>query len=359
MTRVAFDLSILRHPFSGTARYAVELLAAMSAEHSEIDDLVVPIHGWPRLRRGRRYGRYLNAAIDIGWYGLGGPIETLRRRVDVWYSPANIVPMRSHVPKVVTIHDVNFLIRPLDYDQAFARWATLNFERSARSATTVVTDSAFVAGELIARFGISAQRVEVAHLGIDHVLRVEAARVRVGPSGRYALFVGQLEPHKNIPLLLNAWLRGVPDDLALVIVGGPGRDQERIASISSKPELRERVHLMGHVSDAELARLYADAQMFLFPSFLEGFGMPPLEAMARGIPTAVADATSLPEVTGGAAALFDPTDPDALATLIWSLADDTDLRERLIARGVAHASRFTWRNTADQVWSVIEQASQT
>jgi alpha-1,3-rhamnosyl/mannosyltransferase len=210
---------------------------------------------------------------------------------------------------------------------------------------------------MVARLDVPPERVVVAHLGIDHVLRIEPAPERVGPAGRYALFVGQLEPNKNIPLLLDAWLDGVPDDLSLVIAGRAGRDQERIVARSGRPELRGRVHLMGHVNDADLARLYADANMFLFPSFLEGFGMPPLEAMARGVPTAVADTASLPEVTGGAAALFDPTDPAALATLIWSLADDVDRREGMIAAGRTQAARFTWQNTAARVWSVIAAAA--
>jgi glycosyltransferase involved in cell wall biosynthesis len=357
MTRVAFDLSILRHPFSGTARYAVELLAAMSAEHCSLDDHVEGINGWPRLRRGRRYGRYLNAAIDVGWYSVGALLAMNRRNFDVWYSPSNILPIRLRRPAVVTIHDLNFLILPEAYDRAYVRWAELNVERSARSAAKVVADSSFVAGELAARFQIPADRIEVAHLGIDHALRIEPARRRVGPVGRYALFVGQLEPHKNVPLLLDAWSHGVPNDLALVIVGGPGRDHERVALQCSRPELRGRVRLMGHVKDADLARLYADAHMFLFPSLLEGFGMPPLEAMARGIPTAVANTTSLPEVTGGAAVLFDPTDPIALTTIISALADDADLRQRLIAQGRAHSSRFTWHATAGRVWTAIEQGA--
>jgi glycosyltransferase involved in cell wall biosynthesis len=258
---------------------------------------------------------------------------------------------------VVTIHDLNFLVRPVDYDPAYVRWATIQFKRSARTAAKIVADSAFVAGQLSDYFQVPPERVTVAHLGIDHALRNEPALQRIGPNGRYALFVGQLEPHKNVPLLLDAWLHGVPPDLDLVVVGGRGRDLETITSRSNGPELRGRVHLVGHVSDAELARLYADAHMFLFPSLLEGFGMPPLEAMARGIPTAVANATSLPEVTGGAAAVFDPTDPAALASLIWSLADDDDRRRLMVARGEEHASRFTWSETAGRVWSVIEQAS--
>ena len=356
MTRVAFDLSILRHPFAGTARYAVEVLSAMESNPNSVDDTVQSVDGWPRLRRGHRFGRYLNAAIDVGWYSIGAHLAMTRQRADVWFSPANILPMRLRRPAVVTIHDLNFLSRPDDYDPAFVRWASLNFGRSARSAAKIVADSAYVAGELISRLEIPTERVKVAHLGIDHVLRVEPASERVGPPGRYALFVGQLEPNKNVPLLLDAWSIGVPGDLSLVIAGRAGRDQERIAAQSAGPNLRGRVHLMGHVDDAELARLYVDAHIFLFPSFLEGFGMPPLEAMARRVPTAVANTTSLPEVTGGAAALFDPTDPAELAALIWSLADDLDRRDRMIAEGQKHAARFTWRNTAAHIWSAIDEA---
>jgi glycosyltransferase involved in cell wall biosynthesis len=168
--------------------------------------------------------------------------------------------------------------------------------------------------------------------------------------------VGQTEPHKNIGLLLDAWRAGVPAELDLVICGPAGRDDARLREMAAAPELRARVHFTGRLDDAALARAYQDARLFLCPSLAEGFGFPPLEAMARGIPTAVSNAGALPEVTAGGAVLFDPHDADALATLVTRLASDEPLRNQLSTRGREVVARYTWAATAAALWSEVTSA---
>ncbi len=354
--RLGFDLSILRHPYGGTARYAEELLAAMTAACRPGDALIAH-HGWRRLRRGHRVLRYANLASDLAWTTIGVPAVVLRQRVDVWYSPSNIVPTVLQRPEIVTIHDVNFLLNPDAYDRGYARYAEVMFRRSARHAEHVITDSEFSRGQLMSAFGVPGDRVSVVYPGVDHVLAARAPAEPVpGLPERYALFVGQTEPHKNVGLLLDAWEAGLPGDLHLVIAGQPGREHARIVERASRPLLAGRVSILGKVTPGQLETLYARARCFLSPSRAEGFGFPPLEAMDRGVPTAVARAGSLPEVTAGAALTFDPDDPRELATRVLDMATDSNARSSLITEGIQVAERYRWRTAAKAVWAIARDA---
>jgi glycosyltransferase involved in cell wall biosynthesis len=361
--KLGYDLSILRHPYGGTARYAVELLHAMEASTSRGDEIIVD-RAWPRTARGHRIRRFVNLAADVGWLAVGIPITVFRRGIDVWYSPSNIISPTLRRPAIVTIHDVNFLVQPDAYDRGYARYAEIMFRRSAQHARHVVTDSDFSRSQIISAFGIEPTRISVLYPGLDHGSRAEMNREAIAahPPGfapRYCLFVGQTEPHKNVGLLLDAWQRDVPPDVHLLIVGPPGRDDQRLRVRADHPTLRGRIQFMGQVSDARLERLYQDAACFLLPSRAEGFGFPALEAMARGVPTAVARSGSLPEVTGGAAETFDPDDAGAVAGIVTRLVEDSDARADLISRGRAVAARYKWSTSASQLWRLARAAAGT
>jgi len=355
MTRLLFELSILRHPQTGTARYARELLMAMRARQRP-DDSIDTTAGFPRARRGHRIFRYANAAADLLWLTAASRVVYLRRGSDVWYSPANILPIGPLLPSVVTIHDVSFLIVPEAFDRRYRSWATAMFRRSARKADRILVDSAYTADRLVQFFDVPRERLTVAYPGLDHVSRAAPGPREADLPDRYALFVGQTEPHKNVALLLDAWRSGVPEDLHLVIAGEPGRDDENLRARASAGGLRQRVRFLGRVDEARLARLYGDARCFLFPSRVEGFGLPPLEAMARGVPTAVANLTSLPEVTGDAALWFDADDPSALAAIVGEMTEDGPLRRRLQHDGPIKAAEYSWGTTAAHAWEAIHAA---
>jgi glycosyltransferase involved in cell wall biosynthesis len=350
--RLGYDLSILRHPPAGTARYAVELLRAMRESQR---DVIIEAHGWPRGPRGSPVWRVANFASEIGWLMVGAAGVALRHRVQAWYSPANTLPFALPRPLVVTIHDTNVL-RSDAYDPAYAAYARLAFLMSGRRATAVIADSHDARSRLIAELGLPADRVVVAYPGIDHA----RGQVAGSPDPRvrkpYALFVGQTEPHKNIGRLIEAWSGNVPAGLHLVIAGPPGRDEARLGAQVAASPVRDRIVRLISVDDPALERLYAEAWCFVFPSLTEGFGLPPVEAMSRGIPTAVAEATALPEITAGAALLFDPEHPEAIAQAVRSIAEDTSLRERLRHQGPAVASRYRWATTATTVWQTIRNA---
>ncbi len=172
--KVGFDLSILRHPYAGTARYAEELLLAMKGG-AEPGDRLVAYRGWPRIARGHRWLRFVNLASDLSWAGLGIPSLVLRDRLKVWYSPSNIIPPLLWRPAVVTIHDVNFLLQPDAYERGYARYATAMIGRSARRARHVMTDSEFSRQQLMRAFGIPPERISVVYPGLDHALAKIAA----------------------------------------------------------------------------------------------------------------------------------------------------------------------------------------
>ena len=355
--KVGFDLSILRHPYAGTARYAEELLLAMKGG-AEPGDQLVAYRAWPRFARGHRWLRLVNLAADLGWTGLAIPGLVLRDRLSVWYSPSNIIPPLLWRPAVVTIHDVNFLLQPDAYERGYVRYATAMIGRSARRARHVVTQSEFSRQQLMRAFGIPPERITVVYPGLDHALAAIAVPEPMpGLPARYALYVGQTEPHKNVRLLLDAWQIEPPAGLSLVLAGAPGRDHAEIMDRASRPPLADRVVVLGKVTAGQLETVYAGATCFLMPSRAEGFGFPALEAMARGIPAAVANAGSLPEVTAGAAPTFDPDDAPGLAAIVAGIATDPDRRASLVAQGREVAARYRWSVAADAVWAIIHQVA--
>jgi glycosyltransferase involved in cell wall biosynthesis len=357
--RLAIDMTVARQaPYAGTARYAREVFGAMSAAPPAGSELIA-VSGWPRWRasaRLRPLQRVTNLGIDAGWLTAGAMAAAARHRADAWFGPANLLPPMLPRPMVVTIHDLNFLTLPGTYDRGFARYAARTFRLSARRATRVVTGSKSARDEIVARFDLDPARVSVVYPGADHLTAVAPASGDLGLPKRYALFVGQTEPHKNVAVLLDAWRAGVPPDLDLVICGPAGRDDARLRDLAAAAELRSRVHFLGLLSESKLARVYEDARIFLFPSLGEGFGFPPLEAMARGIPTAVSNAGALPEVTAGGAMHFDPSNADELAALVTRLATDSNLRTRLRAKGRVVAARYTWAAAAAALWEEARQA---
>ena len=352
--RLAYDLSVLRHPPAGTARYATELLAAMHA--ASLSDEVIPAHGWPRVARGGWLKRATNLGSDLAWLTAGAAVVVARHHIDAWFSPANVLPFGLSRPMVVTILDSS-VVRARDrYDRGFAAYAARMFRSAGRRASAVLTLSQDAREQISGDFGVPLDRIVVAYPGIDHAMRIQPGPRPSGLPPVYALFVGQTEPHKNVDRLVAAWSLGVPDGLDLVIAGPPGRAEPSLLDTIARSHARTRIHRVGRLAEDVLARLYADATCFVFPSLVEGFGMPPLEAMARGVPTAVSRIGVLIEVTRGAALTFDPLDPAAIAAVVRQLTEDTAERKRLAKAGPAVAGEYRWDLTADTAWAVIRGA---
>ena len=343
--RVLVDTSVLRRPHAGTARWVDGLVKALEVR----DGLDVQAAAGPaRIGNGFLF-RPLNVARQRWWYESGMRREARRKSADVLLMPAGYACRSGSIPQVTTIHDVNFLTQPGTYEPLMARYLTWALGRAARESDALTTDSEFSRTEIARHLRISEEKLHVVYPGLEP----PAAGTFASPLDRpYALFVGATEPHKNVGLLLDAWELLAPG-LTLAIVGQPGRDHDRLQRRAGGSG--GRVVLTGRVANDALEAWYRHASVFLFPSLTEGFGYPPLEAMARGVPVVAAGAGSLPEVLGEAALYHEPDDAAAVAGFVEDLQTDAALRSAQVRRGLAQAARYTWTAAAAQVESLLHR----
>jgi glycosyltransferase involved in cell wall biosynthesis len=342
----------LVQPASGVQRAARETVLALDrilvhhegSPHVARCELLAP-RGAPDLPlaaiRLRRVGRLQGHAweqIELPWHA----------RLGFLMGFGNTAPLALR-SQMLTIHDAGVFAVPEAYTRSFRAWYRLLQPLLARRARALVTDSEFSRGELVRYLGASPDRVYVAPLGAEHVLRTPADRgvlARHGLEGsRFVLGVGNQSPHKGWATLVAAFESLPASSCRLVLAGGglPGifRDEGL-----GERDGRGRVLTLGRVTDGELRALYEAATCLVFPSRYEGFGLPALEAMACGCPTIVSRRASLPEVCGDAARYVDPGDPAGIAAAIALLLADPAARADLAARGRARAATYTWERTA-------------
>ena len=267
---------------------------------------------------------------------------------------------------IVTIHDL-WLERYPQYSTKFlGQWiSSIKTKRTARRARKVITVSEFSAGELMELYGVPRERIAVIPNGVSEDFvpsRDEAAmavvRKRLGlTSDRYILFVGGADPRKNHRVFLEASsrVRDRLEDRQLLLVGSPTHPFGSYEETAKSFGLWGRVRCPGRVSIEDLRILYSHADLFVFPSLYEGFGMPVLEAMACGAPVVTAKTTALGEVAGDAALVFDPTDPEELGKLIAAVLEDASLRSALRAKGFERVKRYTWDKAAQQTLSLYKE----
>lgn len=264
------------------------------------------------------------------------------RDFDLVHYPVTVPVPRVRAPRrVVSLLDIQHHALPEMFSAAerrFRRWA---YDDAARGADLVLTISEHARQGIVERLGVQPDKVEAIPLGVDHGTFGPDGPVKSGLPERYVLYPANMWPHKNHERLLEAFARVRDPELWLVLTGQTyGRE--------SLLEGRERVLHLGHVPTADLAALYRGALALVFPSLFEGFGMPPLEAMACGTPVAVSSAGALREVVGDCGVLFDPSDADAIAAAITEVTTDHELRAELRSAGLRHAAGFTWQTTAER-----------
>lgn len=297
-----------------------------------------------------RLARGLWARVDVP------RVEHWTGTVDVVHAP-NFVAPPARAPVVLTIHDLTFVRFPEMCTADVLRYPRLIRRALARDAT-VHAVSDFVADEVRAEFDLPAERVVRVYAGIRPTEGGDARAGRqIAGGSRYVLALGTIEPRKNLPMLVRAFDAAAGDlgDLRLAVAGPDGWDRDAFAAACASARHRDRIRRLGYVSEPDRRDLVAGASVFAYPSLYEGFGHPPLEAMAAGIPVVAGRAGALPEVLGDAAVLVDPSDESALAEGIASLADDEGLRARLIARGHERVTGFSWSRAADELTALYRQ----
>jgi glycosyltransferase involved in cell wall biosynthesis len=356
--RVALDATPLLGLRTGVGVFCLGALRAL-AERPELDVRAFAV-SW-RRRAGieallppnvSAAQRPMPARPLHALWGRGGapPVEWFIGDVDVVHGTNFVVPPTRRAGAVVSVHDLT----PLHYPE-LCNPATLAYPGLIRKAlgrgAWVHTDSAFVAGEVIRAFDADPARVRVVCPGVPP--RVEVARDparavvdAVLPAGatRYVLAIGTAEPRKDLAGLVHAFdqLAAGQGDLALVLAGPPGWGEEALDSAIAGARAKDRVVRTGWLEPGVLAALLQEASVLAFPSLYEGFGFPPLEAMAAGVPVVATRAGSLPEVLGDGAALVDVGDHEGLAEALANVLNDAALRGRLISAGAARAASFSW-----------------
>jgi glycosyltransferase involved in cell wall biosynthesis len=274
---------------------------------------------------------------------------------DLVHYPVTVPIPRVRAPSLVTLFDVQHLEQPQFFSRLERLYRVAAYDRAARRANAVVSVSEHGRAAAIERLGLDPQRIEMIPMGVDleHFSpgpgeRDDELRAAAGAPGRYLIYPANLWPHKNHERLLEAFARLSDREVALVLTGQSYGRAEALMRRAAELGVAERVDHLGHVPYEALPALYRGAEAMVFPSLYEGFGAPPLEAMACGCPVASSHAASLREVCGDAALPFDPLDPDAIAAAIDLLLSDESLRRRLRAGGLAHAPRWTWARAAER-----------
>lgn len=305
---------------------------------------------------------------------LAFPRACRRERVSLAHVPYFASPLVSSLPTVVTIHDLIPLTLPAYRGDLRVRLYTRLVAKAARRADAILTDSQASARDIVAMLGIPAERVHVVYLAAEERYRPPsdlsaqvALRQRLSLPERYILYLGGFDVRRNLSTLLQALARalfatpsrsGMPP-LRLVLAGRlPARDTPLTPDprrLIQELGLEGKVQLLGSVAEEDKPLLYAGAAFFVFPSCYEGFGLPPLEAMACGVPVVAANATSLPEIVGDGGLLVDAFDVEAWAAALVRLWTNEEERKALSERALAQAARFSWRRTAEQTAEVYMQ----
>ena len=367
---IAVDGSAIPRQMAGAGVYTYQLVRALAeiegdhrltvfARPGLFDDLAADerrlrvVHVGPSSRLAR-----------LAWEQTVLPRLLRRLNVDVLHSPHHHTPLVTRGPRrVVTFHDVTFLLLPERYSLARRLYMEGVTRAAARVADAIITPSQTVRQEVIDRLGIPSERVvalpEAAgpqYMPIEDEEILGRVRQKYQLPRRYILSVGSLEPGKNRTRLIHAYarLRGDGIDCPLAVAGQPAWLYEGDFELVRRLGLDEQVRFLNYVPDEEMPALYSGAALLAFPSLHEGFGLPVLEAMACGTPVVTTNVSATAEVAGDAALLIDPQDVEALATAIGRVLSDEALQADLRARGLARAKEFSWQQTARQTIAVYE-----
>ncbi len=366
--RVGIDARLVYYHQAGTARYCLQLMRALAGINQE-DQFVI--------LQSRRDSRQLVSQANFQTRRIWTPshhrleqhllsLELRFTPLDVLHSPDFIPPFRRHCRSIITIHDLAFLLYPQFLTKASARYYG-QIDQAVRNTDHIIAVSESTRRDIVRLLGVPEQMITVVHEAprqlfhrLPEVDPAPRLQKRFGLERDFILFVGTVEPRKNIPTLLSAFqqlLDHYHPEVDLALAGAPGWLTDEVYALVNRLGLTGSVRFLGRVSDEELIWLYSGARMLVLPSLYEGFGLPPLEAMACDCPVIVSNVSSLPEVVGDAGLLFDPLDTDALTVAMWRMLSDDDLRQEMVVKGRKRAACFSWERAARETLDLYRRVA--
>jgi glycosyltransferase involved in cell wall biosynthesis len=316
--------------------------------------------------------KFITAACPtrILWTNWHVPRMLRQYAIDVYHGVCNFeLPVRKVCRYVVTIHDLVPLFFPQLVPKKHLLFFQLFMKRAAHTADLIITDSEHSKQDIVRHLYVPAEKIRVIYLGYDPPVQrpdsqqAAAILMRYNITAPYLLFVGVIEPKKNLERLVEAFalLRqdaALSKDLQLVIAGGTGWLSNQLYQKVHNLHLENQIRFTGYVPDADLPALYANAEVFVFPSIYEGFGLPVIEAMSYGVPVVTANVSSLPELAGNAGMLVDPLRPEAIAEGIAAVLTNPQQRARMQHAGPLQAQQFSWQRTAAETYKVYQEVYQ-
>jgi glycosyltransferase involved in cell wall biosynthesis len=373
--RIAIDYTAAIRQGAGIGTYVRALVDAMLAQDTTnrytllTSGRPTPDHSFPTAENVRGRSLYIpDRYLNILWYRWRIPVPAtlFSGPADIYHGPDFVLPpLSGKVRKVVTIHDLAFLEHPEYAVPSLAAYLKQVVPQAVQAADAVATVSSETSRTLIKHFNTPREKLTVVPVGVGAHFRRITDPVLLGATGNkfglkhpLVLGVGTLEPRKNHMGLIKAFYQAQKKKngpAMLAIAGGEGWLYEETRQLVDDLKLKSKVRFLGRVSDFELVTLYSMADIFAFPSFFEGFGIPPIEAMACGAPVITSNTSSLPEVVGDAAIQIDPHDIDALAQAIIQLLEDEPLREDLRQKGYQRVQHFTWEASARKMLDIYQR----
>ena len=379
--KIAFDaLPLISERMTGIGYCQAGQIQALMALHPEEQYVMQFFATGDGGEKRKRLQKYENAGAEIRQGKCSGYLYRLvsnflpvsyrhffGRDADITHFFNYIVPPTVHGKTVVTVHDMVYKAFPETVRGRTRYMLETGLKRSMKRADLIVTDSFFSRDEIIKYFPSVADKLRVVPCGVDstrfhpvdnHEL-IEETKKRLGINRDYFLYLGTLEPRKNLRRLVIAYdqfRRGKSEYPALVLAGGKGWLNDELVRTIKELNLGEDLLELSYVPEEHLCALMSGALAFVFPSIYEGFGMPPLEAMACGVPVLTAHAASLPEVVGDSALICDPYIPEQMADCLERLYQDSLLRRDLSAAGLKRARMFSWENAAAILYDVYKEA---
>jgi glycosyltransferase involved in cell wall biosynthesis len=368
--RIGLDGYPLSEPRTGVGHYTLELARALALAYpSDQFELVSPKPFDGSVTEGESisnldFVRAKSSSIRGHWWSVGLPLHARRASFDVFHGTNFELPLWRGRRTVLTVHDLSALVYPELHQPRLARRARRRLPLAARLAGAIITPTEAVKLEVCAQFHLKPEKVTAVHEAPRTSFRplppgeTAETRKRLGVEDDFLLFVGTLEPRKNLLTLLKALdqvLRHTSLRPQLVVAGGKGWLMDETFSFINTAGINERLCLTGYLKDDDLRALYSSCKAFVYPSLYEGFGLPPLEAMACGAPVIASRIPTLQETLGDAAVLIEPVDVDGLAKSIIEIFENDERRQAMISAGPEHAAKFSWAKAAQQTYEVYER----